>query len=74
MAHFEAKMAFPIPTRMVVEHSLINKTQIGSLSGLEHSLLSKDLSHLVKYYLISCKVESKSALTVGSYRRRLDAF
>jgi len=66
MAHFEAKMAFPIPTRMVVEHSLINKTQIGSLSGLERSLLSKDLSHLVKFYLIACKVEGKPPLTIES--------
>lgn len=53
-----------------MEHSLLDKIQIGGLSGLDHSLFTK----LLKSYLLACKVEGKSPLTLDAYARRIGAF
>jgi len=59
---------------MIVDHSPVNKIQIASLSGLDHSLAPDRLQNQAKNYLLSCKVEEKSPLTIESYCRRIASF
>jgi len=57
---------------MVLDHSLASKMQIGSLSALGHS--PGQISPLLKYYLLACKVDGKSPLTIASYSQRVGEF
>ena len=59
---------------MTLDHSPINKIQIGSLSILDLSPAPNDLCSLLKTYLLACKVEEKSPLTLDNYYRRLITF
>lgn len=59
---------------MLVDHSPINKFQEGVLSGLDHSLAPNGLQNQAKHYLLSCKVEEKSPLTIQTYGRRITSF
>lgn len=59
---------------MVLDHSPITKIQIGWLADVDHSLTPNELGSLLKNYLLACKVEGKSPLTVDHYYRRIQTF
>jgi len=70
MAHFEANIGWAAEENMVLAHSPINKIHIGGVSGLDHSLLQNQLTN----YLLACRVEEKSPLTIQSYAMRIGHF
>jgi len=59
---------------MVIEHMNQEKTQIGSLSALEHMIALGDLSGNLKAFLLSCKVEELSPVTVKDYEQKIGTF
>jgi len=56
------------------EHSPDNINYDELIRAIEHSPASNELKRLLEFYLISCKVESKSPKTVDTYRRRVNCF
>ena len=60
---------------MAIDLSPVSKLQLQTVPEREHSLFSKDEgSRLLVGYLLACKVEDKSPLTLAGCRQRLTAF
>lgn len=59
---------------MTVEHMNQWKTQIGSLSALEHMIALGDLNGHLKALLLSCKVDELSPATLKDYEQKIGAF
>lgn len=55
---------------MVLDQRTINKSQIGSVSGVDQRTLDGQL----KVFLLSCKVEELSAWTIKNYEQKLGVF
>jgi len=67
MAHFEAKCS-----AWGLKNEMVDLSPLAILR--DWSKLGTDLSPLLDYYLIACKVEEKSVLTLDTYKQRLSAF
>ncbi len=59
---------------MVLEHMNYNTSQIGSLSALEHMIALGDLNGQLKAFLLSCKVDELSPVTIKDYEQKIGAF
>lgn len=51
-----------------------NKSQIGSLSELEHMIALGDLEGQLKAFLLSCRVDELSPHTIADYSQKIGAF
>ena len=58
----------------MLEHSLTTSSQLQAIAGLEHSPEYGNLGNYLKVFLLSCRVEGKSPLTLQHYRQRVSAY
>lgn len=58
----------------MLEHSPAQGVHFQAVRGLEHSLFSSELGKWLKAYLLSCRVDGKSPLTIEHYGRRVGAY
>ena len=59
---------------MILDHSPVNKIHIGNLSGVDLSPAPSWIKNQANYYLLACRVEAKSPLTLQTYSRRIASF
>jgi len=59
---------------MTLEHMNVNFSQIGSLSALEHMIALGDLNGQLKAFLLSCKVDDLSPVTLKDYEQKIGTF
>lgn len=57
----------------MVHHLTADKTQIQSLSGLDHLIAQNDLNGQLNAFLLSCKVDELSPATLSYYRYTIGA-
>lgn len=58
----------------MLEQMIKQRTQIGSLSGLEQMIAQGDLQGYLKAFLLSCTVEELSPASLRDYRQKLKGF
>jgi site-specific recombinase XerC len=59
---------------MVLEHMNQHNSQIENLSALEHMIASGDINGYLKAFLLSCKVDELSPVTIKDYEQKISAF
>ncbi len=59
---------------MTLDYMNHQQMQIGSLSALEHMIALGDLNGQLKAFLLSCKVDELSPVTIKDYEQKIGAF